>query len=156
MANGKIIFGKQSGGVLSLTFPDGATNTEVMLPESGNLVSVDTAVTDNAIARYDGTTGKLQNSSVIINDNGNLLVGTTTDNGVDKLQVNGSVVSKRRSGASSGYLLGSNTITDSNPKVVCSGSPANRSFIFYIFKSCIIKGFMVFLDKKTMTPFFLV
>ena len=47
--------------------------------------------TDNAIVRFDGTTGAVQNSGVIINDNGNLLVGTTTDNGVDKLQVNGSI-----------------------------------------------------------------
>ena len=37
MANGRITLGKQSGGVLSLTFPDGATNTEVVLPESGTL-----------------------------------------------------------------------------------------------------------------------
>ena len=35
MANGKIRFGKQSGGTLGLVFPDGATNTEVTLPESG-------------------------------------------------------------------------------------------------------------------------
>ena len=47
--------------------------------------------TDNAVVRFDGTTGAVQNSSVIINDNGNLLLGTTTDNGVDKLQVNGSI-----------------------------------------------------------------
>lgn len=39
MANGKINLGKQSGGVLSLTFPDGATNTEVLLPESGELAT---------------------------------------------------------------------------------------------------------------------
>lgn len=77
MANGKLNLGKQSGGVLSISFPDGATNTEVVLPESGNLVSVDTAVTDNAIARYDGTTGKLQNSGVKIDDNGNIGIGVT-------------------------------------------------------------------------------
>ena len=39
MANGKIRFGKQSGGVLSLSFPDGATDTEVVLPESGELAT---------------------------------------------------------------------------------------------------------------------
>ena len=39
MANGKIRFGKQSGGVLSLTFPDGVTDTEVVLPESGILAT---------------------------------------------------------------------------------------------------------------------
>lgn len=76
MANGKITLGKQSGGTLGLVFPDGIGNTEVMLPESGNLVSVGTAVTDNAIARYDGTTGKLQNSGVVIDDSGNVGIGT--------------------------------------------------------------------------------
>ena len=39
MANGRINFGKQSGGVLGLLFPDGATNTEVTLPESGALAT---------------------------------------------------------------------------------------------------------------------
>ena len=37
MANGKIRFGKQSGGQLALVIPDGVTNTEVTLPESGTL-----------------------------------------------------------------------------------------------------------------------
>lgn len=78
MANGKIRFGKQSGGELAFVIPDGVDNTEVIVPESGNLVSVGTAVTDNAIARYDGTTGKLQNSGVIIDDSGNLLLKSGT------------------------------------------------------------------------------
>ena len=39
MANGRINFGKQSGGTLGLVFPDGATNTEVTLPESGILAT---------------------------------------------------------------------------------------------------------------------
>lgn len=78
MANGRFILGKQSGGTLGLVFPDGISNTEVMLPESGNLVSVDTAVTDNSIARYDGATGKLQDSGVVIGDNGNLLLTSGT------------------------------------------------------------------------------
>lgn len=78
MANGRFILGKQSGGTLGLVFPDGIGNTEVLLPESGNLASVGTEVTDNAIARYDGTTGKLQNSSVIIDDGGNLLLKSGT------------------------------------------------------------------------------
>lgn len=40
MANGKLNLGKQSGGVLSLTFPDGVSNTEVVLPESGVIAKV--------------------------------------------------------------------------------------------------------------------
>lgn len=39
MANGRINFGKQSGGTLGLVFPDGVTNTEVTLPESGTLAT---------------------------------------------------------------------------------------------------------------------
>lgn len=48
MANGKIRFGKQSGGTLALVIPDGAANTEVIVPESGVLATeqyVDAKVT---------------------------------------------------------------------------------------------------------------
>ena len=41
MANGKIRFGKQSGGQLALVMPDGIDNTEVLFPESGDLVNKD-------------------------------------------------------------------------------------------------------------------
>ena len=43
MANGKIRFGKQSGGQLALVIPDGVSNTEVIIPESGELVNKDYA-----------------------------------------------------------------------------------------------------------------
>ena len=36
MANGKIRFGKQSGGQIAFVIPDGATNTEVTFPEKCN------------------------------------------------------------------------------------------------------------------------
>ena len=39
MANGKIRFGKQSGGELALVIPDGVSNTEVIVPESGELAT---------------------------------------------------------------------------------------------------------------------
>ena len=39
MANGKIRFGKQSGGQLALVISDGVSNTEVVLPESGELAT---------------------------------------------------------------------------------------------------------------------
>ena len=55
MAKGVINLQKESGGVTKITSTDGATNTELVLPESGNIVSVDSAVTDNTIARFDGT-----------------------------------------------------------------------------------------------------
>lgn len=78
MADGKFLVGKPSGGVTTVTVTDGATNTNLVLPESGTVSGVTTAVTDNAIARYDGTTGKLQNSGVRIDDNGNVGIGTST------------------------------------------------------------------------------
>lgn len=49
MANGKIRFGKQSGGQLALVIPDGVANTEVIFPESGILATkqyVDTRVNE--------------------------------------------------------------------------------------------------------------
>lgn len=79
MANGKIRFGKQSGGQLALVIPDGVANTEVVVPESGTLVSVGTTVTDNAIVRFDGTTGQVQDSSVTIDDSG-LITGSLNGN----------------------------------------------------------------------------
>ena len=48
MANGKIRFGKESGGQLALVIPDGVANTEVIVPESGVLATeqyVDVKVT---------------------------------------------------------------------------------------------------------------
>lgn len=87
MANGKFLVGKPSGGVTTVTVADGAANTNLVLPESGTVSGVTTAVTDNAIARYDGTTGKLQNSGVIIDDNNNVGIGTS--NPLFKLDVTG-------------------------------------------------------------------
>lgn len=77
MAKGVISLQKESGGIVKISPVDGIGVTELVVPESGNLVSVDTAVTDNAIARYDSTTGKLQNSGVVIDDNNNVGVGVT-------------------------------------------------------------------------------
>lgn len=81
MANGKIRFGKQSGGQLALVIPDGVTSTDLVLPESGTVASVSGAVTDNAIVRFDGTTGKVQNSNIAIDDSGNIGSGTQSFNG---------------------------------------------------------------------------
>ena len=78
MADGKFLIGKPAGGVTTVTVIDGATNTNLVLPESGTVSSVDTVVTDNAIARYDGITGKMQNSSVTIDDSGNLTTPSIT------------------------------------------------------------------------------
>lgn len=75
MAAGIINLQKASGGITKISSADGTGVTKLVVPESGNLVSVDKTVTDNAIARYDGTTGKLQNSGVFINDGGSVGIG---------------------------------------------------------------------------------
>ena len=41
MANGRFRLGKESGGTLGLVFPDGVSDTEVILPESGELATKD-------------------------------------------------------------------------------------------------------------------
>lgn len=62
MANGKIRFGKQSGGGLALVFPDGVENTEVTFPESGELVNKDYADLKVALADFTGTNQSLSGS----------------------------------------------------------------------------------------------
>ena len=55
MANGKIRFGKQSGGELALVIPDGVANTEVIVPESGILATKEYADLKAALADFTGT-----------------------------------------------------------------------------------------------------
>ena len=144
------------------------TKTEIDTITNGKVTKIATS-TDNAIVRFDGTSGQVQNSSVVIDDSGNvgigttspseklsvssnatyhlsikstadssyaafgaigdnlliynngsermridssgnLLVGTTTDNGVDKLQVNGSIKSNDRQ-KFSGSIAGNGSIS---------------------------------------------
>lgn len=50
-------------------------NTSVTLPVSGVVVATTAPVTDNAIARFNGTGGAVQNSGVTIDDSNNLTAG---------------------------------------------------------------------------------
>jgi ribosomal protein L21E len=77
MAKAVINLQKESGGIVKISSVDGTGVTEVTVPERGNLVSVDTAVTDNAVVRFNGTTGQVQNSSVVIDDNGYLSISSS-------------------------------------------------------------------------------
>lgn len=81
MAAGKLHFKSDVGGITSVSREAGVTNGELVLPASGTVASVSSAVTDNAIARYDSTTGKLQNSSITIDDSGNIGTGRQSFNG---------------------------------------------------------------------------
>jgi len=73
---------------------DAITSINSVIGDGSGFVVGPVAATDNAVARFDATTGKLiQNSGVIIDDSGNLLVGTTsptTDLGyLPKLKLSG-------------------------------------------------------------------
>ena len=67
MANGKIRFGKQSGGQLALVIPDGVDNTEVTFPESGilaktsdiNTAGVELKTIATGTASFDATTNNI-------------------------------------------------------------------------------------------------
>ena len=61
------------------------------IPMAKDSVKVDKVTsTDNAVVRFDGTTGQVQNSGVVITDSGNVGVGTSSPSG--KLVVNGGEV----------------------------------------------------------------
>lgn len=118
MAAGKFLIGKPAGGVTTVTVADGATNTNLVLPESGTVSGVTTVVTDNAVPRFDGTTGKLQNSGVVIYDNDNVEIGgETTTNGliVGNLGGTDGHISLKR--ASDGVQVGSLAVDVINSKI---------------------------------------
>lgn len=71
------------GGVIDLINSDSTTKGQ--LGNTGNGLTVQT------ISNHSLVFGTSNTERMRINSGGNLLVGTTTDNGVDKLQVNGSI-----------------------------------------------------------------
>lgn len=126
MAKAIINLQKESGGITKISSADGTGVTEVVVPESGNLVSVDTTVSDNSIARYDGTTGRLQNSGVSIDDNGNVGIGVTpisTTSGYTTLQIQKSSGLFLTSSANDTHLS-TNAYYNSGYKYQTSGVPA--------------------------------
>ena len=62
MAAGKINLQKASGGITAITGIDGASNTEVVLPESGTLVTKDYADLKVALTAFTGTNQSLTGS----------------------------------------------------------------------------------------------
>lgn len=79
--------------------------------------------TDNAIVRFDGATGQVQNSSVIIDDNGNVLLtsgtgalgyGTGSGGTVTQLTSKGTAVTLNKP---TGYIITSNSSLAQNSKV---------------------------------------
>lgn len=121
MANGKFLVGKPSGGVTTVTVADGASNTNLVLPESGTVSGVTTAVTDNAIARYDGVTGKLQNSGITINDKNWINIGGYSDAYTDILAINNNI---------SENIFRAGLAGVSNGLVIRKDSTANMTLIY--------------------------
>lgn len=99
-ANSKFI-SLQAGAIVNdvsfiLPVDDGAAGQAITTDGAGQLQFttfpvVATPVTDNAIARYDGTGGNLQNSAVIISDLNGVTGVTLLD--VDNLELNGNTIS---------------------------------------------------------------
>ena len=64
MANSKIYLKSEAGGTTVLSRDTTATSGNLVLPASGNVTSVDMAVTDNAIARFDGLVKEVQDELI--------------------------------------------------------------------------------------------
>ena len=90
MANGKIRFGKQSGGELALVIPDGVSNTEVVVPESGELATKEYVDVLKTIASGTATFDAVTNN---INLTG---IGVGVESG-DVIQISGATDSKNNS-----------------------------------------------------------
>ena len=84
--------------VLTLTSTDGGADVTVNLSDFVNSSELTTALntkvtkvtsTDNAIVRFNGTTGEVQNSSVIIDDSGNVILNTTELNPTIRIATSG-------------------------------------------------------------------
>lgn len=127
MAASNLNLGKASGGVLNIQPADGTTNTSLVLPASGTVVATDTAVTDNAIARYDGTTGKVQNSGVIIDDSGNVGIGVSP---VAKLDVVGSLIRATSVDISNTQLR---TVSGTNSAIYCNFGTRHDNTAHYVY-----------------------
>lgn len=103
---------------------------------TGDFVGPSSA-TDNAVVRFDGTTGKLgQNSVVTIDDNGNTVIGTSTPAGIGLTFQSSAYgfMQFKRSGsavASWGAAGGSNDfITGSVVDDLCVRNDASKSLLF--------------------------
>ena len=116
MANGRINFGKQSGGVLGLLFPDGATNTEVTLPESGTLATTNDINTSAILLKTIATgTATFTSTTNSINLTG---IGVGVEIG-DVIQISGAEDAKNNS------EFTVEVITDAN-NIIVNQAHANR------------------------------
>ena len=95
------LYCENSSGVVTLLASSGGASGDVVGPASA---------TDNAIVRFDGTTGKLvQNSGVTIDDSGNMVV--SVNSATDALRIT-------QTGAGNALLVEDSANPDSTPFVV--------------------------------------
>lgn len=85
-----ILYGNGSGGFSNVTIGTGLSFAAGTLSATGGVGTGDVvgplSATDNAVARFDGTTGKLiQNSAFTVNDSGEVMAGTWTATTVSPL-----------------------------------------------------------------------
>ena len=119
MANGKITLGKQSGGTLGLVFPDGVSDTEVVLPESGELVNKDYADTrdaQNVKLTGNQTIAGVKTFTQQIISNSNI-----TANG----QITGSAVTQSSTDTTTGRLLKVGDFGVGAPAILPEGTDLN-------------------------------
>jgi hypothetical protein len=108
------LYCENSSGVVTLLASSSGASGDVVGPASA---------TDNAIVRFDGTTGKLvQNSGVTIDDNGNMLISVNSaTNGLRITQV----------GAGNALLVEDSANPDSTPFVIDSSGIAIQGTTAY-------------------------
>lgn len=109
-------------------YGDLVVDGEVFIPNGTSLSKVVEKVTstDNAIVRFDGTTGAVQNSGVIIDDSNNVFSGVVYSGGTSR--GNGSVCVKR---SSDNLTVGSFTADDTNSKLSIATAYSNITFSDY-------------------------
>lgn len=134
MANGKLTLGKQSGGTLGLVFPDGVSNTEVVLPESGELVNkdyVDTRDAQNVKLTGNQTVDGIKtfNASPIVP------IPTTDTQAVNKLYVDNQIANKK-SIFTGAYGLDWNETTDTYTRTGSDNYLAIQSLV----RRCVLKA----------------
>jgi len=129
-----------TGAIEEITVGSGLTLTAGALTATGGGTGDflgPASATDNAVVRFDGTTGKLgQNSTVTIDDNGNTVIGTSTPAGIGltfQTSAYGFIQFKRSgtANASWGVAGGANDfITGSVVDDMCYRNDANKNIIF--------------------------
>ena len=109
-------------GKILITPHTGSTSADptIVYQGAGSTIEITQRVTSLGVISFEGTAGTL--FQITNGSNGSVLIGTTTDNGIDKLQVNGSIKATNLTGTNTGdettttikTKLGITTLSGSN------------------------------------------